>query len=68
MKHFTRKFKSLLLDKQFLIKSCFASEFFRLRGLFGAVQPVPQPAPPEAEAVRDVLRDRGEEEDILSRH
>ena len=30
--------------------------------------PLPPAAPPEAEAVRDVLGDRGEEEDELSRH
>ena len=43
-------------------------EFLRLYLLLWAVFPLPPAAPPEAEAVRDVLGDRGEEEDELSRH
>ena len=43
-------------------------EFLRLYLLLWAMFPLPPAAPPEAEAVRDVLGDRGEEEDELSRH
>ena len=41
-------------------------EFLSLLLLLRAVFPLPPTAPPEAEAVRDVLGDRGEEEDQLS--
>ena len=43
-------------------------EFLRLYLLLWAMFPLPPAAPPEAEAVRDVLGDRGEEKDVVSRH
>ena len=41
-------------------------EFLSLRGVLSALQSLPPPAPPEAETLRDVLGDCGEEEDWLS--
>ena len=38
-------------------------EFLSLRGVLSALQSLPPPAPPEAETLRDVLGDCGEEED-----
>ena len=43
-------------------------EFLSLLLLLRAVFPLPPTAPPEAEAVRDVLGDCGEEEDKLARY
>ena len=37
-------------------------EFLSLRGVLSALQSLPPPAPPEAETLRDVLGDCGEEE------
>ena len=50
-----------------IVLFCSTLELFCVWRLLWAVQPLPQPPPPEAEAVRDVLRDCGEEEDLLSR-
>ena len=44
----------------------FLVELLSVRGLLWAVQSLPPLAPPEAEAVRDVLGDCGEEEDQLA--